>query len=154
MAPVLIDTNVLVYAYDRGESVKQGQAIYVLDSVQSTGAGCISVQSLAEFFRATTKGARPILSVEQAMHQARELALTWQVLILTPQIVLEAARGVHEHQFSYWDAQIWAAARFNQVPLVLSEDFANGAIVEGVRFVNPFVPTFDIRTLLEEIQRS
>jgi len=37
-----------------------------------------------------------------------------------------------------WDAQIWAAARLNQIPVVVSEDFNSGSMTEGVRFVNPF----------------
>jgi predicted nucleic acid-binding protein len=57
-------------------------------------------------------------------------------------IVLEAARGVREHSLPYFDAQIWATARLNQVPIILSEDFASGTALEGVRFVNPFEPDF------------
>jgi len=60
----------------------------------------------------------------------------------TPLIVLEAARGVRDYQFNYWDAQIWAAARLNQIDTILSEDFNTGAMIEGVRFVNPFVKDF------------
>ena len=29
-------------------------------------------------------------------------------------IVLEALRGVRDHQISYYDAQIWASARLNR----------------------------------------
>jgi len=34
--------------------------------------------------------------------------------------------------------------RLNQIPLVLSEDFRDGAVVEGARFVNPFGDGFDL----------
>ena len=149
MPAVLIDTNVFVYAYDRGEHTKQQQAIHVLESLQLSGTGWISVQSLSEFFSATTKGVSPILTIEQAKQQMEELARTWQVLNLTPRIVLEAARGVCDHQFSFWDAQIWATARLNQISIVLSEDLQSAEIVEGVRFVNPFVPEFDIQSVLD-----
>jgi predicted nucleic acid-binding protein len=37
---------------------------------------------------------------------------------------------------------VWATARLNQVPFVFSEDFRDGSILEGVRFVNPFSPKF------------
>ena len=57
-------------------------------------------------------------------------------------IFLEAARGVRDYQFNFWDAQIWAAARLNQVPVVFSEDFNTGQVTEGVRFVNPFAEDF------------
>lgn len=59
-------------------------------------------------------------------------------------IVQEAIRGVVEHKFSYWDAQIWATARLNQIPIVLSEDFSHGRFVEGVHFLNPFAPGVEL----------
>jgi predicted nucleic acid-binding protein len=63
-------------------------------------------------------------------------------------IVLEAGRGVRDHQLSYYDSQIWAIARLNQVPTIFSEDFSDGAVLEGVRFVNPFSPDFRLETWL------
>ena len=64
------------------------------------------------------------------------------MLDVTGEVVLETIRGVREHQFSFWDAQILAVARLNQVPVVFSEDFNPGAVIEGVRFVNPFAEDF------------
>jgi predicted nucleic acid-binding protein len=60
-------------------------------------------------------------------------------------IVCEAIRGVKEHHFSYWDAQIWASARLNQIGMILSEDYAHNSLVEGVRFINPLLPDFDLK---------
>lgn len=42
---------------------------------------------------------------------------------------------------------IWAAARLNQIPVVLSEDFASGSTVEGVTFVDPFAEGFRLDSL-------
>ena len=144
MAAVLIDTNVLVYAHDRGEFAKQGQAIRVLDRLHQASAGCLSVQSLGEFFRAVTRGAQPMLPIHLAKQQMERLASAWPILELTASIALEAARGVQAHQLAYWDAQLWAAARLNQVPVIFTEDFPSGAYLEGVRFVNPFAAGFDL----------
>jgi predicted nucleic acid-binding protein len=72
----------------------------------------------------------------------------WRVIDLTPIIVLEAARGVRDHQLSYYDAQIWAAARLNQAPVVFSEDFQHQQTLEGVRFINPFSPDFELAVWL------
>lgn len=144
MATILVDTNVLVYAHDRGEYAKQGGAIETLQRLQATGRGCLSVQCLAEFFRAVTRGPAPMLPIDQAAQQVERLALAWPVLDVTPQVVLEATRGVQDHQLPYWDAQIWATAHLNQIPVVFSEDFSAGAVLEGVRFVNPFAEGFQI----------
>jgi predicted nucleic acid-binding protein len=61
--------------------------------------------------------------------------------------VLEAAAGARRHQLSYWDALIWATAKLNQIATVLSEDFQDGRLLEGVRFRNPFGPGFDVEAL-------
>ena len=73
----------------------------------------------------------------------------WPVYDLTSMIVFEAGRGVRDHQFSYYDAQIWATARLNQVPIIFSEDFGVGSTIEGVRFINPFSPDFVIETWIQ-----
>lgn len=39
MAMILVDTNILVYAHDRGEHQKQEQANRILDELFNSGAG-------------------------------------------------------------------------------------------------------------------
>lgn len=144
---ILLDTNVLVYAHDPGQPVRMRYAIQILDELQLRSAGFLSVQCLAEFFSAVTrpKGSQPPrLAVPEALNQIQLLAKAFQVFDLTQFIVLEAARGVHEHQLSYFDAQVWATARLNQIPILFSEDFQDGQILEGVQFINPFSPEFDL----------
>jgi predicted nucleic acid-binding protein len=72
------------------------------------------------------------------------LARAWPLFDATPQVALEAVRGVRDHQFSFRDAQIWAVAHLSQVEAVLSEDFDPGAVIEEVRFVNPFAEDFEL----------
>lgn len=141
-ANILVDTNVLVYAYDRATPDKQRQAITVVDTLVRRRIGVITTQVLAEFFVAVTRKIAQPLSAAEAGRRIDVYVQTWTVLDLTGMIVLEAARGVDAHQLSFWDAQIWAAARLNQIALVFSEDFNVGATIEGVRFINPFGATF------------
>lgn len=145
MTAVLVDTNLLVYAWDPGEAHKQERAIATLDGLHSAGSGRLSVQSLAEFFASVTRGAKPRLTPAQAAEQVEGLAASWPVLDVTPLVVIEATRGVEDHHLAYWDAQLWATARLNQVPVIFSEDFASGSVLKGVRFVNPFRSDFDLR---------
>jgi len=142
MTAVLVDTNVLVYAHDRGEPKKQAQAIKVLNYLQVTGQGRLSVQCLSEFFSITTRGKQPKLALDAAAQQVERLAHSFPVHNLTPLTVIEATRGVRDHSMAYYDAQIWASARLNQIQVVFSEDFSSGSTLEGVRFVNPFAADF------------
>lgn len=102
-----------------------------------------STQVLGEFFVAIVKKLAAPLTAAEVLERVHHYLLGWKVLDVTGLIVLEAARGVQAHNFSFWDAQIWATARLNQIPLVFSEDFNPDSVVDGIRFVNPFSPTFD-----------
>jgi predicted nucleic acid-binding protein len=144
MTSILIDTNVLVYFYDPNTPDKQKQAELVLNRLQQTGMGCLSVQNLAEFIRVGIRKLDPPLTAKEAFEQAAMLAEAWPVFNLTPMIILEAVRGVRDHALAYYDAQIWASARLNQIPIVFSEDFQDGLTLEGVRFINPFGDDFSI----------
>ncbi|MFN8493303.1 MAG: PIN domain-containing protein [Caldilineaceae bacterium] len=141
MASILVDTNLLVYAYDPRDPVKNIQAQTILKALHSQKVGYLSVQSLAEFVNAARKIA---ILPETALQYAQAFVISWSIFALTPQIVLEAARGVRDYKLAYYDAQIWATAHLNQIPVIFSEDFNPGSTLEGVRFVNPFVTSFRI----------
>jgi predicted nucleic acid-binding protein len=144
----LVDSNVLVYAFDAASRGKQVRAAQLLEDIEPIGRGTLSTQVLGEFFRVVTeKIARP-LTPAQARLELERLVASWPVLPVTAAVVIEAARGVRDHRMSYWDAQLWATARLNQVEVVLSEDFQDGGVLDGVRFVNPFTPSFDLAALV------
>ena len=143
MSEVLIDTNIVVYAYDVRDRNKQQRALEVLRRLVVDGRGRLSAQVLGEFLRAATRKLDPPLTPGEAVDQAGHLAASWPVVPITALIVLEAGRGVDAHRLNYWDAQLWATARLNQIEIVLTEDFADGRLIDGVRFLNPFAPTFD-----------
>lgn len=149
MESILIDTNILVYVYDRRDPVRQAAAKNVVRTLVKTGIGRTSAQCLSEFFVATTKRKNnqdPILSVSDAVNETEKLAQAIAIFPVTQLIVLEALRGVRQHQFHFWDAQIWAGARLNQIPVIFSEDHPSGSMIEGVRYENPIIPGFQIET--------
>jgi predicted nucleic acid-binding protein len=142
---ILVDTNILVYAYDPGELERQGRAIQLLDQLHLSGTGRLSVQCLGEFFSATTRPLRlspPRLTTAEALQSIEQMARHFEVYPLTSITILEACRGVRDHQLSYYDSQIWAIARLNQVSVVFTEDFQHGQTLEGVQFINPFNSEF------------
>jgi len=147
---VLVDTNILVYAYDRSEPPKQARALETLDALANSGRGVLTGQVLSEFFVASTRKITVPLSVEEIYERIHNYLRSWPVLDVTGPVVLEAARGVRDHHFSYWDSLIWASARMNQIPVILSEDFHAGRVVEGVLFINPFEEGFEMRTWIQD----
>jgi predicted nucleic acid-binding protein len=142
MTAILIDTNVLVYAYDRSAPQKQRQALAVLDRLAMTGSGRLSMQVLVEFCSSAMRKLSAPLRPEQVAERIALLAEVYPALPVTVPVVQEALRGVREHRFNFWDAQIWAVALLDRITVVLSEDFTPGAEIEGVRFINPFADDF------------
>ena len=143
----LVDTNILVYAHDPRDPAKGRQARDVLTRLRLNGNAALSVQCLTEFYWTVTRKLPEPLLPEETSAQIDHFTHIFQVLDLTPAIVLDASRGAGSYQLSIWDALIWATAKLNQVPFVLSEDFRDGFLLEGVRFLNPFAKTFDGRLL-------
>jgi predicted nucleic acid-binding protein len=143
-ADFLIDTNILVYAYDRSEYAKQSRAVAILRQMPISGAGALSTQVLAEFYNAVTRKLKEKLTPAEAYERLQNLEQSWPIINITGPIILEAARGVQQYQLSFWDALIWATAKLNQIPVILSEDFNVGSLIEGIRFVNPLVDEFDL----------
>jgi predicted nucleic acid-binding protein len=144
MPRILIDTNVMVYVFDTHDMLRQDQAALVLRHLKRTNQGFLFAQCLAEFFNATTRGVQPFLPRPEAFLHVQRWMNTYLVFPLTDSIVLEAARGARDYNLAYYDAQLWAAARLNQIPVIFSEDFQDGQILEGIRFVNPFSPQFNL----------
>ena len=57
----VVDTNVLVYAFDAGEREKQASARLLLDHLSQAELGVLTVQVLGEFFASTTRTLTPML---------------------------------------------------------------------------------------------
>ena len=143
----LVDTNVLVYAYDPTDRTKRERAIAVLERLGSQHMGALSSQILGEFFVTVTRKIPSPLTPAEAERSVTHYVRSWVVYDLTELVILEAVRGLRRHRLSYWDGLIWATAKMNDVPNVLSEDFSDGILLEGVRFLNPFTKTFNLALL-------
>lgn len=141
----LLDTNVLIYSLDHRDQLKRERAREVMERVVDLGTGVLTSQVLAEFANVTLR--KLAWQPEQSYRQIERFELLFSVVSLTPALVLEAVRGVRDHRFSYYDSQIWASAKLHQLKVVLSEDFTNGATIEGVTFANPFRTNFQVSRL-------
>ena len=143
---VALDSNVLIYAFDSGAPDKQARAHEILARFGGTGA-VVPAQALAESLRVLLVKRRPPLAPDETAGYVRRLAAVFAVEPLTEAIVEEAIRSVDAHGLSYFDAQIWAAAKSAGAAVLLTEDFQSGQEVEGGRFVNPFAEAFDLAAL-------
>jgi len=145
---ILVDTNVLVYEYDRRDPGKHARARKLMSEMRRTDHFFLSTQTLAEFHWTVTRKLPDPLPSADACRQVEEYARVAHVVPVNVITALRALIAVERHQLPVWDAQIWAAANLAGCPIVLSEGFSHHQTLDGVTFLNPFAQDFDLREVL------
>ena len=132
------DTNVLVYVFDRHESVKQLRAQDLIAEHMSARDMVLSTEGLQGLYVTLTRkehlGAVDALEVVTTFAQERIVPATADLVLRG--LALGQQRGV-----SAWDALIVQAALDAGCTTLYSEDFQDGMRFDGeLVVVNPFVP--------------
>jgi predicted nucleic acid-binding protein len=135
VARAFVDTNVLVYANDGRDPVKQTQAASLLEELAELGDCVFSTQVLHEY--ASVALAKLRLDPALVQQQVTLLANA-EVVPLTADLICRAVDLHAEHHLSYWDACILVAAETAGCAELYSEDLNPGQSYAGVRVVNPF----------------
>ena len=137
----LVDTNVLVYRYDRRFPAKQRIATALLRRGIADDSVRIPHQAIVEFVAAVTRPlarAEPLLSAAEARREAEELLGQFTVLYPTDAVLRLALRGAAAYQLAWFDAHLWAYAEHFGLHELVSEDFQHGRLYGSVRARNPF----------------
>jgi predicted nucleic acid-binding protein len=134
---VFLDTNIIVYAYDISDKEKHDKAVELLETIWESGAGVISTQVLQEFFVTVTKKIASPLGVTITKEIINDLS-KWDIIVNNVAVILNAINIQQEHKFSFWDSMIIASAVKGSAAALLSEDFSDGQIINGVEVRNPF----------------
>ena len=135
----LVDTNVVVYAYDLDDPRKHTIARGLIEHLSNHGRLVWSAQVFNEFCSVVMSPKRKLrLSPDELVVIVREPEATGDVVPLIHTLTFRALNAMPRHGFSFWDALVWSAAVENKIAVTYTEDFQDGRDVEGVRFVNPF----------------
>lgn len=129
-----LDTNVVVYAFDRAEPEKQAKAIAILEGEDRL---VVSTQVLLEAYWVLTRRLAEPLSGDEASTVADTLTQL-PVVNTDPELVRRAIRTSQKSGIAIWDAMIIEAARSAGCDQVLSEDLQDGRDFDGVVLNNPF----------------
>jgi predicted nucleic acid-binding protein len=132
-----VDTNILIYAFDRTAGKKWETAAALLERLWSERAGCVSLQVLQEFYVTATKKLR--MPSGEALAQVERLG-KWTVHRPSVNDVLQAIQLHRARKLSFWDAMILRSAIGSACVLMWSEDLSDGQRWEGLMVRNPFGP--------------
>jgi predicted nucleic acid-binding protein len=136
-APEFVDTNVLVYSYDHSAGRKRELALRLIDRLWVSGAGCLSLQILQEFYVIATGRLRPALTPAEAASETSVLA-QWRLHEPNRSDLLSAVELHQRLRVSFWDAMILQSARRMGCQTLWTEDLSHGQTYAGVTVRNPF----------------
>jgi predicted nucleic acid-binding protein len=133
-----LDTNILVYAFDRANPVKQVKAKELIQHLFESPNCFISTQVITEFCNIALKKMKPALSGEKTREFISLIPET-QIRLITQTDILTAIEVYTRLSFSFWDALIISSSISSECNILYTEDLQHEMKIEnGLTIINPF----------------
>jgi predicted nucleic acid-binding protein len=132
-----LDTNILVYAFDRSAGSKHLIAAQLVRDFWENETGCLSIQVLQEFIVTVTRKITVPLDHQTTRQIVTDLA-QWHVHSPLANDLLQAVDYQKQFQLSFWDAMVVLSAARLGCKQLLSEDLSHGQLYGDVLVLNPF----------------
>jgi predicted nucleic acid-binding protein len=136
-----INTNVLVYSIDKDAGTRHEQSRTLVDALADRDC-VLTLQALAEFFRAVTRKNK--MPGADAAAMVNDWMKLWPVAVADGRVLSQAIALKNDHGFGFWDAMLVQTARTAGVTRLLTEDMQDGRMVGRLRLENPFNSDFDL----------
>ncbi|HLC90462.1 MAG TPA: PIN domain-containing protein [Candidatus Nanoarchaeia archaeon] len=137
----LIDTNVLVYAYDTSDNQRHEKAKKLLERCwRKEVSYAISSQNLGEFFIIITKKVPHPLSVEEAEQIITDICSFsgWIVIHYTQKTLQQAIKLYKIRKKQFWDTMIIATMIEAGVTTIFTENEKDFSSFQQIKAINPF----------------
>ena len=135
MEKIFFDTNIIVYANDERDKVKQDRALRLITSFMKKNNGTISTQVLQEYASVAL----------HKLHQKYEIILrqiklleSFEVVRQSPDMIIRALEIMYSYRIGFWDSCIISNAEYANCSVIYSEDLNGGQYYSGIKIVNPF----------------
>jgi predicted nucleic acid-binding protein len=133
-----VDTNVLVYAFDKSSSPKKRVAQRLINELMEEDRLRVSTQVLQELFVTLTRKVSRPCSSDEALAVLEDLA-AWPLMAVDYAAIRAAVGLAGQAKISFWDALVVVAAARTGAAVLYTEDMNDGQEILGVRIGNPFV---------------
>jgi len=136
----LIDTNILVYAYNKDDAEKRDICKALVEKCwNGKQKYAVSIQNLSEFYVIITQKIKPHVPAEIARRIVQDIIdfSNWQVLEFNSNTLISAMKLNAKHNIHYWDALICATMMENGITCVYTENVKDFNKIPGLTVVNP-----------------
>jgi|SRR3989344_3778838 len=138
---ILIDTNILVYAYDLSDKTKHELSSNLLKKCwENKKQFMVSLQNLSEFYVVVTKKIQNPIANNEAEKVVKQFIEFNNWIKLTPKktTLLKAMEISKINNISYWDAMVVAVMIENNVKTIYTENLKDFRNLKGINAINPF----------------
>jgi predicted nucleic acid-binding protein len=130
------DTNIFVYLWDEGDTVKREVAKKVYEVLSAQDKTLIGLQVIGELQNVLLRKLKQ--PVFEAAQNARNLLMRFDTFRASEQNALESLAMMAAGRMSYWDALLLTAARDQGCLYFITEDLSHGFKLGPLTVVNPF----------------
>ena len=138
----LIDTNLLVYAYDTTDEQKHKAARSLIEKCwKKRTKYVISSQNLAEFFMIATKKIPNPIKIEEAEQIVNDICSfsCWKIINYTESTLKKAIELYKKDKKSFWDSLIISTMLENGITNIYTENIKDFRDFEGITTINPLI---------------
>lgn len=135
-----IDTNILVFAFNKGARAKHEKARNLLEQfLNGQKQGIISIQILSEFYVVITKKISNPLSSEEGEEIIQEIINSpIGVLNFNEKTVVKAIKLSRESGVHYWDCLIGTTMKENNIEKIYTDNVKDFKEISDLEVINPF----------------
>ena len=132
-AKVMIDSNVWIYAFMKGDDGRIATATALIEKLDSIVLSTQIVNEVCNVLLRKHKASNTTISayIDYFYEEFQDSVLDEGVLRL-------ASKLRNNHSFSFWDSLIVASAIENNCAILYSEDMQHDLLIQNTRIVNPF----------------
>ena len=136
---ILIDSNVLVYAFDNSEPEKQKKAIKLLEKCWKKEVFyAISLQNLAEFYTIITKKVPNPIPFYDAKKIVQDIISfsNWKIIQYDSEALLDAVS--FQGKAHFWEVLIASTMLNNKIYKIYTENISDFNKFPNITAINPF----------------
>ena len=139
---ILIDSNVLIYAFDKDENEKNPIAKAILERIFNGEMNAfLSTQNLSEFYYNVTKKIKKPLEVTEAKEIISDLVSLSNIKIvkIDENTIINAIEISMKCNIHYWDALIASVMKENNIYNIITENDKDFKKISWLKVINPFI---------------
>jgi predicted nucleic acid-binding protein len=139
MSVDFLDSNILIYQFDRKALQKRSIARDIVADALTTNSALISFQVVQETLNVITRKLPIPMAELDVQDVLNNILLPLMRVMPSAALYTDALRIAQRYQFSFYDSMIVAAAQSAGCKRLLTEDMQHGQVIDGLRIVNPFI---------------